>query len=148
MTWAAHHQPDTRALVLLDPSPPGWQTALHSLMPPPDPGDLDLTAMIEGNRRFDDPQTNLESLDPKSWAAYARISRLDVPLWDLVADQPQQPPAAVDASKLTAAWKAGQQRLAGLSSNSHLVTATGADHIIWERRPDLVLSTVADAITP
>lgn len=148
VTWAAHHQPDARALVLLDPSPPGFQTALASLMPPPDPGDLELAAMIEHNRRFDDPVTNLESLDPKSWAAYDRISRLHVPLWVLVAEQFQPLPPAVDAAKVTAAWKAGQRRLAGLSSNSHLVTAAGADHIIWQGRLDLVLSAVANALTP
>lgn len=148
VTWAAHHQPDARALVLLDPSPPGFQTTLASLMPPPDPGDLELAAMIEHNRRFDDPVTNLESLDPKSWAAYDRISRLDVPLWVLVAEQFQPLPPAVDAAKVTAAWKAGQRRLAGLSSNSHLVTAVGADHIIWQGRLDLVLSAVANALTP
>ena len=39
VTWAAHHQPDARALVLLDPVPPGWQAALKSLLPPPDPAD-------------------------------------------------------------------------------------------------------------
>ena len=148
VTWAAHHEGDARALVLLDPAPPGYRSAESSLLPPPDPGDLELTAMLEAGRRFDDPRTNRESLDPKSWAAYDRITRLDVPLWVLVADQPQQLPAAVDAAKVAAAWKAGQHRLAGLSSDSHLSTAPGADHIIWERRPDLVLSTVVDALTP
>ena len=48
VTWAAHHEADTRALVLLDPAPPGYRAAVASLMPPPDPGDLELTAMIEG----------------------------------------------------------------------------------------------------
>ena len=35
-----------------------------------------------------------------------------------------------------------------LSSDSHLVTAADADHVIWLWRLDLVLSTVADALTP
>ena len=85
VTWAASHQPDARALVLLDADPPGWQAALPSLLPPPDPGDPELTAMFEGIRRFNDPRTNRERLDPGSWAAYDRISGLDVPLWVLVA---------------------------------------------------------------
>ncbi len=83
----------------------------------------------------------------RSWAAYDRISRLDVPLWVIVPEQPPRLPAAVDAAKFTAAWNAGQRRLAGVSSDSHLVTAEGADSIIWLWRLDLVLSTVADALT-
>ena len=85
VTWAAQHQPDGRALVLLDPVPPGWQAAAPSLLPPPDPGDPELTAMFESDRRDNDPKTNLERLDPRSWAAYDRINGLDVPLWVLVA---------------------------------------------------------------
>ena len=148
VTWAAKHQPDARALVLLDADPPGWQAALPSLLPPPDPGDPELTGMFEGIRRFNDPSTNRESLDPGSWAAYDRINGLDVPLWVLVPEQPPRLPAALDAAKFTAAWNAGQRRLAGVSSDSHLVTADGADSIIWLWRLDLVLSTVADALTP
>lgn len=148
VSWAARHPRDTRALVLLDPTPPGFQAALPSLEPPPDPGDLELTEMIESDRRFDDPLTNLESLDPKSWTAYDRIKRLDVPLWVIVAGEPPQLPRAVDAAQFAAAWKAGERRLAGLSSNSHLITAAGADHVIWKESPELVLSSVADALTP
>ena len=85
VTWAAHHQPDARALVLLDPVPPGFHAAGPSLLPPPDPADPELTAMFESDRRNNDPKTNLEHLDPASWAAYDRINSLDVPLWVLVA---------------------------------------------------------------
>ena len=148
LTWAAHHQRDARALVMLDTIPPGWQAAFPALLPPPDPGDPELTGMLEAMRRFDDPLTNRESLDPGSWAAYERISGLDVPLWVLVAEVPPRLPAAVDAAKFTAAWKAGQERMAGMSLDPHLVTAAGSDTIIWLWRLDLVLSTVADALTP
>ena len=104
--------------------------------------------MFEGIRRFNDPSTNRESLDPASWAAHDRISRLDVPLWVIVPEQPPRLPAAVDAAKFAVAWNAGHERMAGVSSDSHLVTAEGADSIIWLWRLDLVLSTVADAMTP
>jgi pimeloyl-ACP methyl ester carboxylesterase len=146
LTWAAHHQSDARALVMLDTIPPGWRAVLPTLLPPPDPGEPELTGLLEAVRRFDDPVTNRESLDPTSWAAYDRISGLDVPLWVLVADVPPRLPWAVDAATFTAAWQAGQRRLASLSSDSHLVTATDADTIIWLGRLDLVLSTVADAL--
>ena len=56
-------------------------------------------------------------------------------------------PAAVDAAKVVAAWQDGQARLAGLSSDSQIVTAADADHLVWLWRLDLVLSTVADART-
>ena len=147
VTWAAHHQPDARALVLLDPVPPGFHAAGPSLLPPPDPGDPELTAMFESDRLNEDPRTNLEHLDPRSWAAYDRIKGLDVPLWDLVAEQPPRLPAAVDAAKFAAAWKAGQRRLADVSSANHLITAAGADSNIWLWSPDLVESAVAEALT-
>jgi pimeloyl-ACP methyl ester carboxylesterase len=148
VTWAARHQPDARALVLLDTIPPGWQAALTSLIPPPDPSDPELTEMIEGHRSEYDPVTHLERLDPGSWTAYDRISRLDMPLRVIVAGVPPRLPAALDAAKWTAAWNAGQRRLAGLSSDAHIVTAPDADDIIWLWRLDLVLSTVADALSP
>ena len=148
VTWAAHHHTDARALVLLDPSPPGFETAIPSLMPPPDPGDPELASVLAANRRFNDPATNRESLDPRSWTTYDRIDRLDVPLWDVVGDQRPQLPAAVDADKFAAAWTVGQRRLASLASGSHVVTATGADDVVWRSHPDLVVSTVTDALTP
>ena len=74
--------------------------------------------MIEDDRRFNDPVTNRESLDPTSWTAYDRINRLDVPLRVIVAGVPPRVPAAVDAAKVAAAWQDGQARLAGLSSDS------------------------------
>ena len=141
VTWAARHQSDARALVLLDTIPPGWHAALPSLMPPPDPSDPELSAMLEAIRHDND-------VTQKSWTAYDRISHLDMPLRVIVAGVPPRLPAAVDAAKYTAAWNGGQRRLAGLSSDSHIVTAADADHIIWLWRLDLVLSTVADALTP
>jgi pimeloyl-ACP methyl ester carboxylesterase len=104
--------------------------------------------MLADTRRFNDPATNRESLDPRSWTTYDRIDRIDVPLWDVVGDQRPQLPAAVDADTFEAAWTAGQRRLARLASDSHVVTAPGADDVIWRSHPDLVVSTVTDALTP
>lgn len=147
LTWAARHPADTQGLVLLDPTPPGFQAAMSSLLPPPDPRDPELTAMIADERRFNDPATNQERLDPASWTVYDAMHRLDVPLWVLAADQAPRMPYAVDAEKVFAAWQAGQRRLARISEDSHLVTATGSDHLIWLWRLDLVLATVKDALT-
>ena len=91
--------------------------------------------------------SNRESLDSTSWAAPDRIKDLDVPLRVLVADQQPRLPGDVDTEKLTAAWQAGQRRLAALSSKSNLVTAAGADDLIWQWRLDLVLM-VTDALAP
>ena len=63
------------------------------------PGDPELTGMFEGIRRFNDPSTNRESLDPGSWAAYDRINGLDVPLRVLAPEQPPRLPAALDAAR-------------------------------------------------
>ena len=115
-------------------------------MPPPDPGDPELTAMFE-------PAAATTTRRPTARASTQRRGRRTTGSTastcrsGLVAEVPPRVPAAVDTAKFVAAWKAGQRRLAGLSSDSHIVTAADADHLIWLWRLDLVLSTVADALT-
>lgn len=124
LTWASRHVADARAVVLMDPMPPGYfgpDGALLTLLPPKDVGDPDLTNLWTDIDRFNDPATNRESLDPRSWAGYARLPAMSVPLYDLVEVQPQTWPAAVDAKKVERAWRAGQHTVLTLSSPSELV---------------------------
>ena len=148
VTWAAHHQPDARALVLLDPVPPGFHAARPSLLPPPDPGGSRAYRHVRVRPIERGPEDQPRAPRPEVVGGYDRHqSDLDVPLWDLVAEQPPRLPAAVDAAKFAAAWKAGQRRLADVSSANHLITAAGADSNIWLWSPDLVESAVAEALT-
>lgn len=146
LSWACSHPSDARAVVLLDPMPPGYfgpDGAFVKLLPPEDPGDPELGNLWADLDRFNDPATNKESLDPRSWSAYARLSPTSVPLYDLVEAQsdPQSWPAAVDARKVEAAWRASQRRVLALSSASEMVTVPTGDD--W---PGAIRTTVARAL--
>ena len=123
-----------------------------SLLPPPDPGDPELTAMFEAGRRDNDPKTNRESLDPRSWAAYDRISSLDVPLWVLVARA--APTAArgrrhrqVRLGLEGRAGPAGRRvqrqspRHRGRGRRHHLAVAPGSGAVDGGRRTDAMTGT-------
>jgi pimeloyl-ACP methyl ester carboxylesterase len=130
LSWASRHGADTRAVVLMDPMPPGYfgpDVALLTLLPPKDVGDPELSSLWTELDHFNDPSRNKESLDPRSWAAYARLATMSVPLYDLVEAQPQAWPAAVDAKKVDAAWRAAQRRVLTLASPSELVNVPTPD---------------------
>ena len=131
LTWASRHEKDARAVVLTAPTPPGFMGphgALVRLLPPDDPGDLDLNSLWRELDRFHDPALNRESLDPRSWDAYLRLPAFSAPLYDLVAAPSRPWPASVDGKKVNQAWEQAQSRVLRLSSTSRLVTvATEAD---------------------
>jgi pimeloyl-ACP methyl ester carboxylesterase len=125
LSWVSRHEKDARAVLLTMPTPPGFmgpRGALSSLLPPNDPGDLELSNLKADLERFDDPALNRESLDPRSWDAYLRLPPTSTPLYDLVGAPTLPWPASVDAKKVNAAWQQGQNRVMKLSSASHLVT--------------------------
>ena len=125
LSWASRHQADARAVVLFDPVPPGYfgpDGALVKLLPPKDPGDPELASMWSDIDRFNTPATNKESLDPRSWAAYAHLPVMSTPLYDLVEAQAQSWPATVDAKKMDAAWRQFQRRVLAMSSPSEMLT--------------------------
>jgi pimeloyl-ACP methyl ester carboxylesterase len=125
LTWASRHEKDARAVVLIMPAPPGFmgpRGALARLLPPRDPGDLDLTDIWREQDRFNDPALNRESLDPRSWDGYLQLPRTSTPLYDLVGATPMSWPASVDAKKVNQAWQQGQARVLRMSNASELVT--------------------------
>ena len=131
LTWVSRHEKDARGVLLTMPTPPGFMGphgTLHRLLPPKDPGDPELSSLRAELDRFDDPTTNRESLDPRSWDAYLRLPSTSTPLYDLVGPPSPQWPASVDAKKVNGAWQQAQSRVLGLSSSSELVTvASQAD---------------------
>ena len=127
LTWVSQHEKDARALVLVMPEPPGFlgpHGALSKLLPPKDPGDLELSNLWSDLDHFNDPAINRESLDPRSWDAYLRLPSTSTPLYDLVGAPSRPWPASVDTKKVNAAWQQGQTRLLSLSSSPQLVTVT------------------------
>ncbi|GAA1964298.1 hypothetical protein GCM10009817_00030 [Terrabacter lapilli] len=130
LTWASRHVKDARAVVLLMPPPPGFMGphgALNRLMPPKNPGDLELSRLWTEIDHYNNPALNRESLDPRSWDEYLRLPPTSTPLYDLVAPTLSWL-ASIDAKKVNDAWQQGQSRVLRLSSSAQLIrVATETD---------------------
>jgi pimeloyl-ACP methyl ester carboxylesterase len=143
-TWASRHGADARALLLLDPLPPGYfgpGGALVKALPPRDVADPELSSLWTDLDRYNNPDTNKESLDPASWKAYERLPAMSVPLYNLIEDTPQQWPAAVDATKVNAIWRELQTRVIAMSTPSEQVSVPTAD--AW---PKVIASALGRAL--
>jgi pimeloyl-ACP methyl ester carboxylesterase len=124
LTWVSRHAQDARAVVLIMPAPPGFMGphgSLSRLLPPNDPGDVELSNLRSDLDRFNDPARNRESLDPRSWDAYLRLRPTSTPLYDLLGPPSPTWPASVDTKKVNGAWRQEQTRVLRLSSSSELV---------------------------
>jgi len=144
LTWASRHESDARAVVLLDPVPPGYfgpSGALLSLLPPKGPGDPELSGLWADLDRYNTVATNKESLDPTSWTAYERLPATSTPLYDLVDAQVQPWPAAVDAAAIDGVWRQYQSRVLALSSQAELRIVPGPDD--W---PTMIRRTLERAL--
>lgn len=146
LTWVSRHKKDARAVVLLMPAPPGFMGphgALSRLLPPKDPGNVELSNLWRDVDHFNDPARNRESLDPRSWDDYLRLPPTSTPLYDVVptASQPWPWLASVDAKTANAAWLQDQSRVLKLSSSSHPVTV--ANEADW---PTAVQRTLESAL--
>lgn len=144
LTWVSRHESDARAVVLLDPVPPGYSGpsgALLRLLPPKDPGDPELSTLWADLDRYNTVATNKESLDPASWTAYERLPATSTPLYDLVDAQAQPWPAAVDAAAIDGVWRQYQRRVLALSSQAELRIVPEPDD--W---PTMIRSTLERAL--
>ena len=144
LTWVSRHESDARAVVLLDPVPPGYfgpSGALLKLLPPKDPGDAELAGLWADLDRYNTVSTNKESLDPTSWTAYERLPVMSTPLYDLVEAQVQSWPAAVDARKIDGVWRQYQRRVLAMSSPAELRVVPTEDD--W---PPMIRSTLELAL--
>ena len=144
LSWVSRHRADARAVVVLNPIPPGYfgpAGALVKLLPPKDPGDPELGNVWNDIDTFNNPATNKESLDPNSWATYAQLPTTSTPLHDLIEAQVQSWPAAVDSRKVDAAWRQYQRRLLAMSSPSEMLTVPTPDD--W---PAMIKSTLDRAL--
>ena len=118
VTFASLFPTSVRGLVLIDASPPGWDTAICAV---PDDG---TKAAGDLNRSCDavaDPSRNPEHLDgPAAFAGVAAISSLgSLPVTVLTASEHPFPGlAAAEEARLNEVWDAGQDHWASLSSAS------------------------------
>ena len=144
LTWASARTADARALVLLDPMPPGYfgpGRALEKALPPRDPGDLDLSNLWADIDEVNDPVRNTESLDPASWTAYERLTAVSLPLYVAVEEAIPSWPASVDRDKVAATYREHVRRVLALSPRAEQVLVPTPD--AW---PTVLRSTVARAL--
>jgi pimeloyl-ACP methyl ester carboxylesterase len=145
-TWAAQHPRDVRAMVLLDPPTPPYETWFLTHLPKPDVGNPDISNLLRDVARDRDPRTNRESLDPKAMDRVARLPVVDVPIRIIEAGRDEGPVPGMDGTALHEAWAAGHRWLAGRSTDGTVVVSKQSTHYVQGDDPDLVVKTVAEAL--
>lgn len=136
----AHTYPDeVTGLLLLDTSPSTWPATLCSV-----------PAWAAACATMHDPSLDAERLDVfPAFAAVDAISSLgDLPM--TVVTGPHRVDPTVSAAELApvdAAWMAGQQRWAGLSSRSSVVVVQDTGHHIEIDQPERVIDEVVELLT-
>lgn len=131
VTFAATDPSGVKALLLLDASPTDWPSVVCTV-----------PAYREACDLMHDPARDAERLDVfPAFDEVARISSLgDVPLTVMTGahrDATGLSPAEVE--RLEATWAAGQERWAGLSSTSRIVTVEQTGHHIEVDQPARVV---------
>ena len=142
VTFASLFPKSVRGLVLIDASPPGWDTATCAV---PDDG---TEAADDLNRSCDavaDPSRNPEHLDgPAAFAGVAAISSLgSLPVTVLTASEHPFPGLApAEEARLNEVWDAGQDHWASLSTASELIRVDQTSHYIQLDQPAAVIEQI------
>lgn len=133
---------EVRALVLVDASPAGWPDALCAV-----DGGTDAAAFLDTMcERWNDPANNVEHLDVfGAFGLAAEPPSLGtLPLTVITAVGRELPPDISDGERdrLDAAWDAGQERWARMSSASLLLPVPDSGHYVQIDHPDLVVDEI------
>ena len=140
--FTARFTGEVDALVLVDASPVGWPDALCAVDDGTDAAAF-LGTMCD---RWADPANNLEHLDVfGAFGLAAEPPSLGtLPLTVITAVDRELPPDISDGERdrLNAAWQAGQERWAQMSSASQLVPVPDSGHYVQIDHPDLVIGEI------
>ncbi len=129
--YASRHRAALAGLVLVDPVPAAADEIL-AVLP------RELRSLI---------RTEIEAREGLDWDASLRQLREAQPLGDLplvVIAAGRRPTSASGdlLDRVGPLWRAGQEALAGLSSNGRLVVAHRSGHFVQEDEPELVVETI------
>jgi pimeloyl-ACP methyl ester carboxylesterase len=146
VTFASMFPTEVRGLLLLDASPPAWNTAICAV---PDDGSdaahVFQTLCVEQSS----PANNAEHLDaPTAFAEVATINSLSgFPMIVATADHHSYPGlAASEESRLDDVWNDGQAHWVSLASSAQLITVNNTGHNIQLDRPDVVLDKIHELL--
>ena len=146
VTFAATFPTEVRGLLLLDASPPTWNTAICAV---PDDGSDTAHVFQSLCAEQSSPANNAEHLDaPTAFAGVATIKSLRArPMIVVTADHHSYPGlAASEEARLNDVWNAGQAHWVSLGSSAQLITVDHTSHNIQLDRPDVVLAKIHELL--
>ena len=146
VTFVSMLPKDVQGLLLLDASPPQWNTAICAV---PDDGSDTARVFTDLCSQQSAPANNSEHLDaPAAFAQVGTVSPLgDLPLIVVTADHHSYPGlAASEESRLNQVWNAGQEHWVSLSSSAQFISVDRTSHNIQIDRPDVVLERIHELL--
>jgi pimeloyl-ACP methyl ester carboxylesterase len=146
VTFASMFPTEVRGLLLLDASPPAWNTSICAV---PDDGSDTAGVFAALCAEQSSPANNAEHLDgPAAFAEVATINSLSgFPMIVATADHHSYPGlAASEEARLNHVWNDGQAHWVSLASSAQLITVDRTGHNIQVDRPDVVLDKIQELL--
>ena len=146
VTFASMFPTEVRGLLLLDASPPAWNTSICAV---PDDGSDTAGVFAALCAEQSSPANNAEHLDgPAAFAEVATISSLSgFPMIVATADHHSYPGlAASEEARLNDVWNDGQAHWVSLAPSAQLITVDRTGHNIQIDRPDVVLDKIQELL--
>ena len=146
VTFASMFPSEVRGMLLIDASPPAWNTAICAV---PDDGSDAAHVFQALCVEQSSPANNAEQLDaPIAFAEVATIKSLGTsPMIVVTADHHSYPGlAASEESRLDEVWNDGQAHWVSLASSAQLITVNNTGHNIQLDRPDVVLDKIHELL--
>ena len=146
VTFASMFPTEVSGLLLLDASPPAWNTAICAV---PDNGSDAAHVFQALCAEQSSPANNAEHLDaPAAFAEVATITSVNgFPMIVATADHHSYAGlAASEDARLNDVWNDGQAHWASLATSAQLISVNHTGHNIQLDRPDVVLDAVQELL--
>jgi pimeloyl-ACP methyl ester carboxylesterase len=146
VTFASMYPTEVRGLLLVDASPPTWNTAICAV---PDDGSDTAHVFQALCAQQSKPDNNVEHLDgPSAFAEVAAIDTLHTfPMIVATADHHSYAGlAASEEARLNDVWNAGQAHWMSLAPTAQLISVSNTSHNIQLDRPDVVLGGIHELL--
>jgi len=146
VTFASMFPNEVGGLLLVDASPPAWNTAICAV---PDDGSDTSHVFQALCAQLSKPDNNVEQLDaPTAFAQVATVNSLSgFPMIVATADHHSYPGlAASEEARLDDVWNAGQAHWMSLAPSAQLITVDNTGHNIQLDRPDVVLDKIHELL--
>ena len=146
VTFTSMFPTEVGGMLLIDASPPTWNTAICTV---PDDGS-DTAHLLQGLcEQQSSPANNPEQLDaPTAFAEVATIESLSaLPMTVVTADHHSYPGlAASEEARLDDVWSTGQAHWVSLAQAAQLIVVENTDHNIQLDHPGVVLDQIHELL--